>query len=98
TGAVTRNILDGIKQLTEKNSQLRILADSRRGLRGFPPVMFKMNAAELSALADNDKKLNLDEIKASAAGLADKNDRAVFITLSEQGIIGASPHGKVEYV
>ena len=98
TGAVTQTILDGIKNLAQKDRQLPILADSRRGLRGFPPVMFKMNAVELSVLTNNDNKLDLEDIKASAAGLADKNARAVFITLSEKGMVGAAPHGKVEHV
>jgi bifunctional ADP-heptose synthase (sugar kinase/adenylyltransferase) len=50
TGVITQTVLEGIKELALRKRQLPILADSRRGLRDFPPVMFKMNAMELSAL------------------------------------------------
>jgi bifunctional ADP-heptose synthase (sugar kinase/adenylyltransferase) len=75
-----------------------ILADSRRGLRGFPPVVFKMNAAELATLRATRADLSLDEIKASAAALAGQNQRAVFISLAERGLLGATPDGAVEHV
>ena len=50
TGVVTQKVLAASGASSEANPELLVLADSRRGLRGFPPVVFKMNAAELAAL------------------------------------------------
>jgi bifunctional ADP-heptose synthase (sugar kinase/adenylyltransferase) len=74
------------------------LADSRRGLRGFPSLGFKMNAAELAALAGVPPPLAPAEVERHAAALALRNGRPVFVTLSEQGIVGAGPDGTVEQV
>src|SRR5260370_3459573 len=50
TGVVTQRVMTALERLASANPELLILADSRRGLRGYPPVVFKMNASELSAL------------------------------------------------
>src|SRR5688572_27579406 len=47
TGVVTAGLL---AEFAHDSSRLPVIADSRRGLRDFPPVIFKMNAAELSVL------------------------------------------------
>ena len=57
-----------------------------------------MNSAELSALAGCPDPAQLEELKAVAAVLARKQVRHVFVTLSERGILGASPEGRVEHV
>ena len=44
TGVVTRRVLEAIGELARQRPQLLILADSRRGLKNYPPVTFKMNA------------------------------------------------------
>src|SRR5688572_9557697 len=51
TGVVTKKLLEAVKELAGRKPDLPILADSRRGLRDFPPVIFKMSADELSALS-----------------------------------------------
>jgi len=94
TGVVTLSLLQAIAKATGK----LILADSRRGLRGFPPAGFKMNRAEFSALTGAAKNSSIDELKHAARALAQKNRQDVFITLSEQGILGASPAGEVAHV
>jgi rfaE bifunctional protein kinase chain/domain len=98
TGVVTRKLLDAVKDLAKRKPNLPILADSRRGLRDFPPVIFKMNAAELSALSGTKANLSLDEIKKLAQELAHKNSCAVFITAADQGMVGASPSRDAEHV
>jgi bifunctional ADP-heptose synthase (sugar kinase/adenylyltransferase) len=98
TGVVTRKMLDAVKCLAKEKPDLPILADSRRGLRDFPPVIFKMNAAELASLAGTKADLSLDEIKVIAQELARKNSRAVFVTAAERGIVGASPWDKAEHI
>ncbi len=98
TGVVAQKLLETMGILARKQPELLILADSRRGLADFPPVVFKMNAAELATLRGTQAGLNFDQIKTSAAGLARQNGRMVFITLSERGILGATPDGTVEHV
>ena len=94
TGVVTQTLLSAIGKATGA----LILADSRRGLRDFPPVIFKMNRAEFSALTGASKDLSLDALKEAAQDLARKNSQHVFITLSAQGILGAAPNGEVAHV
>ena len=98
TGVVTRKLLATVRDLTTRMPHLPILADSRRGLHDFPPVIFKMNAAELSALAGTKVGLSLEEIKVTAQELAHKNSRAVFITAAEHGMVCATPSGGAEHV
>jgi rfaE bifunctional protein kinase chain/domain len=98
TGVVTRRVLDAVSDLAKQRPSLLVLADSRRGLRGYPPVCFKMNVGELSALTGGRGALALDELKLVTPALARQHGRPVFVTLSEQGILGALPTGEVEHV
>jgi rfaE bifunctional protein kinase chain/domain len=98
TGVVTQRILTFLGDHLRAKPEMLVLADSRRSLRGFPPVVFKMNAAELAALTGADHDLDFDDIKRAAVELADANHRAVFVTLAERGMVGAGPGGQVEHV
>ena len=75
-----------------------VVGDSRRGVRGWPPITSKMNLAELCALTGLPTDASLNSIKETARAMAERNGRKVFITLSERGILGASPSGEVEHV
>jgi bifunctional ADP-heptose synthase (sugar kinase/adenylyltransferase) len=72
------------------------MADSRRTLKGYPPVCLKMNRAELSNLAGVKRLVPVQDVGPTAATLARKTRNQCFVTLSENGIIGASPDGTVE--
>ena len=98
TGVVTQKVLSGLKQIIEEHSKILVLSDSRRGLRGYPPVTLKMNAAELGTLTGASEPLTLDEIKRAAATLALERGRSVFVTLAERGIVAAGPSGEIEHV
>jgi len=98
TGVVTSKVLARLKELADKKPEMPVLADSRRGLRGYPPVIFKMNAAELSALATAKQNLSLNDIKEVASSLALKNGRSVFVSLAEGGILGAAAHGETQHI
>ncbi len=98
TGVVTPKVLAAVHELVAADGSFLVLADSRRGLRDFPPLIFKMNASELSALTGAATGIGLTDIKEVAAALARKNSRAVFVTLSERGILGAAPTGEVDHV
>jgi rfaE bifunctional protein kinase chain/domain len=98
TGVVTPKVLEGLKELVEADPELPVLADSRRGLRGFPPVILKMNIAELSVLIGAEVELSIDAAQEAAATLARERRRPVFVTLAENGMIGATPGKPAEHV
>lgn len=98
TGVVTRPVREVLGEVARQEPERRVLADSRRGLRDFPPVIFKMNAAELAALTGSGTLANPAAVRARAGELAARNRRAVFVTLAERGIVGAEPGGRVEHV
>jgi rfaE bifunctional protein kinase chain/domain len=98
TGVVTKTLLRTLQDFAAMEPRRLILADSRRGLSDFPPVVFKMNAAELSALMGTQGELSLDQIRESAIGLARRNHQPVFVTLAERGIIHAAPDGTSDHV
>ncbi len=98
TGVVTEKVLACLKQVVEENPKFLVVSDSRRGLRGYPPVTLKMNAAELGFLTGAREPLGLDQIERAAAALALDRGRSVFVTLAERGIVAAAPSGEVEHV
>ena len=98
TGVVTSRLWETIGDVAKTRPHLLIIADSRRSLKGYPPVCFKMNAAELGALVEVSRPLSLEEVKRHAVDLARRQGRYVFVTLAEQGILGAAPDGAVEHV
>jgi rfaE bifunctional protein kinase chain/domain len=98
TGVMTRQVLEKVKTLAKEDSDLVVLADSRRTLRDFPPVIFKMNAAELKSLVGAKEELSFQDVGRTAAELALQNRRSVFVTLAEKGIVGTSADGQYGHV
>jgi len=98
TGVLTVSVLEAVGQVGKSNSGLTILADSRSGFANFPTVIFKMNQAELQRFVGGSAGGDLAEIGARAASLAKRNGLPVFVTLSQQGMLGASPHGAMEHL
>jgi rfaE bifunctional protein kinase chain/domain len=98
TGVITAKVLDAVRGISQAAPHRLIVADSRHSLRGFPRVIFKMNAAELAALTGVPAGAALEEIKAAAVDLARTNHCPVFITLAERGMVGASAESQVEHV
>ncbi len=97
TGVVTAPVLAAIDSIRRARPGLLILADSRRGLKNFPLVDLKMNRAELGVFADAKCKSSLEEIQQLAARLARRHGRKFFVTLAEQGMVGAAADGAVEH-
>ena len=97
TGVVTASVRTALGKIVLTQPQLLMLADSRRGLKNYPPVCLKMNERELVSLtgAGADR---IDQIKAATSSLAVRQKRFVFVTLAERGIVGAAPEGEVEHV
>jgi rfaE bifunctional protein kinase chain/domain len=98
TGVLTAGLLTEIGMVAKQHPRLLILADSRRGLGHFPAVTLKMNGAELARSLALDHTLSLNEVKESAAILANRRNQRVFVTLAAEGIVGAEPGGLVEHV
>ena len=98
TGVITRGVRDCVGAMSARMPQKLVLADSRRGLAPWPAVGFKMNAAELGTLSGRPWKGNLNEVREQASALALRNRRPVFVTLAEQGVVGADADGNTEHV
>jgi rfaE bifunctional protein kinase chain/domain len=98
TGVLTAGVLATLSTIARAKPARLILADNRHSLRGFPPVVLKMNAAELAALTGTQSYSAVTDIAAAAVGLARRNGRPVFVTLAERGIVGASPDGQAEHL
>lgn len=98
TGVITKQLLETIRTLARNMPTLLIMADSRRGLGGYPPVTFKMNSAELARLTGSSPTASVEEAKQAALALAHQNNRQVFVTMGERGMLGAAPDGRVEHV
>jgi sugar/nucleoside kinase (ribokinase family) len=75
-----------------------ILADSRRGLRGFPKVGLKMNRDELERLVVSPRLRGVTQAARSVSRLARDHGQPVFVTMAAQGMLGAGPDGKVYHV
>jgi rfaE bifunctional protein kinase chain/domain len=90
TGVMTRAVRNALGEIRAQNNRIPILADSRRGLRDWPKLIFKMNARELAAFSGSDE--NPED---QARRLAKANGLPVFVTLAEKGMLGASPDGDV---
>jgi rfaE bifunctional protein kinase chain/domain len=97
TGVVTDFVKQELSTAIAANPRVIALADSRRGLRDFPPMGFKMNAAELARMADT-PVVGIDSVKQHAAQLAARNRQPVFVTLAELGIVGALSTGRADHV
>ena len=97
TGVVSRRVREAAHAALLGKSSLLVLADSRRGLHHFPPLGFKMNAAELGRMTRSTAN-DLEAVKSHAAQLAQKTGQPVFVTLAERGIMGALPDGRPEHV
>lgn len=98
TGVITPAVLEAVQTVSRQRRTLPILADSRRGLRGYPAVIFKMNGAELRALTGGRRALTPTTARRRAADLARQNRRQVFVTLAEKGLIGATPDGRTAHL
>ena len=98
TGVITPEVLQAVGKIASARPGLFIIADSRRSLREFPPVCFKMNKAEFQVLTGATESWSLNDVQAAAGQLARKHRRHVIITLSENGIVGADPQGQTAHV
>ena len=98
TGVVTREVMAALGALARTRPGLPVLADSRERLRDFPPLILKMNRAELGKFVRGRRVQNVKGIQQLACQLAARNRHPVFVTLAEEGIVGALPSGECAHV
>jgi len=87
SGVVTQSLLaaiDGIK------SQTLVIGDSRRGLKNWPHIIYKMNADELAGLTKG-------EPNTAASELAQQSGQPVFVSMAKNGVLCATPNGMVTH-
>ena len=89
TGVVTREVRDAAHDAQHRPRAPIVMADSRRGLGDFPPLIFKMNAAELARLDGGAR-----DPEDAARALSARTGRLVFISMAERGIVAATPGGE----
>ncbi len=95
TGAVTAPVLAALAAFPPARP---VLADSRRGLRGYPPLIYKMNASELAQLEGLSAAPDVASAERAARDLAARGGRAVFVTMAADGIVGATPEGATAHL
>jgi rfaE bifunctional protein kinase chain/domain len=95
TGVVTERVKDA---LTELSASVPVVADSRSGLGAFPPLIFKLNRTELLHLAGLPETSSREVLSGALEAIALRNARPAFVTLAEDGILGAAPGAGVEWV
>lgn len=88
SGVITKHVLETVRKVCAAHPNLLLIGDSRRGLKHWPPIAYKMNAAELAALTSLTGAISVEESKKRALRLAHVTGRHVFVTLSEKGILG----------
>ena len=94
TGVVTSAVLGAIGRMSMCGTPRWIIADSRRGLGGYPAVCLKMNRVELSKLVGSKPSTDVGQVERWAMELARRKGRHVFVTLSEDGMLGSGPDGE----
>lgn len=93
TGIATVAVRQAVADLAVQRG-IPTIADSRRGLGDYPPLIFKMNATELQRFFAEPMS-DAEVIGRLASQLAKRNRQPVFVTLSERGILAAEPNGAV---
>ena len=95
---MTPRVLAALEQVVRRNPRQLVLADSRRSLGEYPPVIFKMNASELSVPTGVPVTSGIAEMATAAASLARRNQQPVFVTLSERGLMGVAADGQTDHL
>ncbi|HIL70131.1 MAG TPA: carbohydrate kinase [Verrucomicrobia bacterium] len=94
TGVVNDYFLSMLKSLTQEKPDLPVIADSRRGLQNYPPLVFKMNHHELSRMTGKKVSRRLEDIQKECLHVASHNQRPVIVTMAEMGMATADVEGQ----
>jgi rfaE bifunctional protein kinase chain/domain len=97
TGVTTPPVREALDRVQRHRPSAIILADSRQGLSHFPPLTFKLNAHELARMTGR-PECRLDDVGVQAEALARRQGQSIYVTLAEQGIVGAEPRRAADRV
>lgn len=98
TGVIAGPVVAALRTIASGRPTLPMLADSRRGLGDYPPLSFKMNAAELAHLERITGAPDLNLVRAATARLATHHRRPAFVTLAERGVVVATADGAIDHL
>ena len=98
TGVLAGQVFNALRQAQKDYPKLLILADSRRGFAHFPNIALKMNRDEFTAMTGVSTDQSVDALGQAIEQLANDRGHAVFVSLSEEGILGALPGIAAEHV
>ena len=98
TGVLAGQVFNALRQAQKDYPKLLILADSRRGFAHFPNIALKMNRDEFTAMTGVSADQSVDALGQAIEQLANDRGHAVFVSLSEEGILGALPGIAAEHV
>jgi sugar/nucleoside kinase (ribokinase family) len=98
TGVIAGPVIAALRAIASGRPTLPMLADSRRGFGDYPPLSFKMNAAELANLEHISGAPDLNVVRTATARLAGLNRRPAFVTLAERGVVVATAEGAVDHL
>ena len=98
TGVLAGQVFIALRQAQKDYPKLLILADSRRGFAHFPNMALKMNRDEFTAMTGVSTDQSVDVLGQAIEQLANDRGHAVFVSLSEEGILGALPGIAAEHV
>jgi rfaE bifunctional protein kinase chain/domain len=88
TGVVSGPVLEALAELA---LEVPVLADSRNGFGAYPPLVFKMNRAEFTAVTGLHPDADTAGIQAALEVFSKSMGKAVFVTLAEDGVLGVRP-------
>ena len=86
------SFIDKLNRLIEENPEKIFIVDSRHFTDKFKNVSLKANDIEAAKLLDKNSdgsEISEEELKSIASELSKKNNRPIFITLGENGILAA---------
>jgi len=90
TGVITQSLLAAVEEIATPKAT--IIGDSRRSLKDWPAIDYKMNLTEFQKLTGNSS-----DPQPAIADLARQKKRRIFVTMAEKGIICGNPGGTTNY-
>jgi len=90
TGVITQNLLAAVEEIA--TAEATIIGDSRRSLKDWPAIDYKMNLTEFQKLTGNSS-----DPQPAITDLARQKKRRIFVTMAENGIICGNPDGTTNH-
>ncbi len=92
TGVITKEVLSQLGSMQKAFPEKLMIADSRRGLKSYPHLTYKMNLNELSTWKGLEEATP-DHIRQEALKITQQTGHKIFVSMADQGIIGMDSDG-----